>query len=150
MRAAQAETKEPFQAPTSCAPALPHSAPSRPLEPPPAPSLLPQGSLPLASLVRPLAPSMLPFAPLLRLHAPLLLPLKRSCSLSRTKTTISNLKFEINIIYIYIIYTPSNLRFAIIVLKRKREQGRFKGSIKRARESIKGARGSIERALGEH
>ncbi len=35
-------------------------------------------------------------------HRPLLLPLKRPCSLSRTETAISNPKFGVYIIYIYV------------------------------------------------
>ena len=48
------------------------------------------------------APSVLPRC---SLDAPSMLPPKRPCSLSRTKTAISNPKFGVYIIYIYIHYT---------------------------------------------
>ena len=45
---------------------------------------------------------LLPLAPLLLPRAPLLLPLKRPCSLSRPGTAISNPKFGVYIVYIYL------------------------------------------------
>ena len=87
------------------------------------------------------------------LNIPLALPLKRPYSPSRSGTAITDLKFRVYNIYIYIIYTP-NLGSEIILFDREKEQGRFKGSSERARGrsegawgSIEGARGSIERAL---
>ena len=50
-------------------------------------------------------------------------------------------------IYICIIYTP-NLGLAITFPGREKEQGRFRGSTKRARGSIEGAQESIEGARG--
>ncbi len=48
------------------------------------------------------APLCSPSAPPCSLDAPSMLPLKRPCSLSRTKTAIANPKFGVYIIYIYI------------------------------------------------
>jgi len=87
----------------------------------------------------PCSPSALPCA----LSAPSVLPLKQPCSPSRPKKAITNPKFGVYIIYIYIIYTP-NLGFEIAVLGREREQRRFRGSSEGAWGSTGEHRGSTE------
>jgi hypothetical protein len=81
-----------------CAPGLPRCSPCSP----PAPLA------PLILLLTPLStPPLLP-------PAPSVLPLNRLCSLSRSKTEISNPKFGVDIIYIYYIHPElriGNCRF---------------------------------------
>jgi len=57
----------------------------------------------------PYCPIVLPLAPLappVLSPTPSVLPLKRPCSLSQTKTVIPNPKFGVYVIYIYILHKP--------------------------------------------
>ena len=96
----------PFQAPSCCAAALPHSVPS--MLPPC--SLYAPSLLPLTPFMLPPAPSCSLLLPRCSLAAPSLLPLKRLCSLSRTKRAITDPKFGVFIIYIYIYIMYPGLR----------------------------------------